>query len=44
MASGTQENLWGIWGTAPDVVWNVGVTGTMIHFDGTAWTQSLRAG
>ncbi|GAB4202514.1 MAG: hypothetical protein OHK0013_15880 [Sandaracinaceae bacterium] len=43
MESGTEEDLWGVWGATPDNVWAVGGTGfspsepTLLHFDGTAW-------
>lgn len=46
--SGTTENLWGVWGAAPDDLWAVGGSGfpeatpTVLHYDGTAWsTQTL---
>ncbi|MEM9073345.1 MAG: hypothetical protein AAGE52_32875 [Myxococcota bacterium] len=40
----TSENLWGVWGAAPDDVYAVGGSGrsgsvaTVIHFDGSGWT------
>lgn len=43
MASGTTEDLWGVWGAAPNDVWAVGgsgfpgATATLIHYDGTSW-------
>ena len=43
-ASPTAEDLWGVWGAAPDDVWAVGGRGrmagqaTLLHFDGDAWS------
>lgn len=40
----TEENLWGVWGAAPDDVWVVGGSGrtesvaTLLHYDGSEWT------
>lgn len=42
----TTEDLWGIWGVAPDDLWAVGGSGletseaVILHFDGEAWSQS----
>lgn len=42
----TTEDLWGIWGSAPDDVWAVGGRGraegqaTVLRFDGTSWTAA----
>jgi hypothetical protein len=39
----TSQNLWGVWGAAPDDLWAVGGSGnkdgdaTLLHFDGSAW-------
>ena len=35
----TQAQLLSVWGRAADDVWAVGFDGTIIHFDGTTWTQ-----
>lgn len=41
----TDQNLWGVWGAAPDDLWAVGGAGraagqaTLLHYDGTAWTR-----
>ena len=43
--SPTTEDLWGVWGAAPNDLWAVGGRGrmdgqaTLLHFDGSAWTQ-----
>src|SRR5690606_17151491 len=45
MATPTTENLWGIWGAAPDALWAVGGSGetgakaTRLFFDGEAWAE-----
>ncbi len=31
--------LSGVWGSGPDDVWTVGVEGTVLHYDGTEWSQ-----
>lgn len=42
----TDEDLWGIWGAAPDDLWAVGGRGreagqeTLLHYDGNAWTSA----
>lgn len=42
--SGTTEDLWGVWGAAPNDLWAVGgsgfveATATILHYDGSAWT------
>lgn len=42
--SGTTEDLWGIWGSAPDDVWAVGgsgfpgATATLLHRDAAGWS------
>lgn len=39
------EDLWGVWGAAPDDLWAVGGRGreagqqTILHYDGQAWTK-----
>lgn len=43
-ASGTTENLWGIWGSSPTDLWAVGGSGfpdavpTLLHRDATGWS------
>lgn len=44
VTSPTDQDLWGVWGAAPDDVWAVGGTArgvdgipTLLHFDGSAW-------
>jgi hypothetical protein len=39
MDSPSTEDLNGIWGFAQNDVWAVGAKGTILHFDGSAWTQ-----
>lgn len=36
--------LFGVWGTAPNNVTAVGFGGTILHFDGTSWTDVRPAG
>ena len=38
VASGTTENLNGVWGTSPTDVYAVGRAGTILHYDGTGWS------
>lgn len=39
----TDQNLWGVWGAAPDDLWSVGGSGkndgdaTLLHYDGATW-------
>lgn len=46
-SSGTTEDLWGVWGAAPDDLWAVGGSGqkgavpTLLHFDGAGWSASV---
>lgn len=41
----TTEDLWGVWGAAPDDMWAVGGRGrgpgqeTILHYDGATWTK-----
>jgi hypothetical protein len=41
----TTEDLWGVWGAAPDDLWAVGGRGraegqdTILHYDGATWTK-----
>lgn len=37
MSSGTSVTLNGVWGTGTNNVFAVGVPGTVLHYDGTAW-------
>lgn len=45
-ASPTTEDLWGIWGAAPNDLWAVGGRGlaegqaTLLHFDGATWSTA----
>ncbi|MFW6050061.1 MAG: hypothetical protein ACODAU_02735 [Myxococcota bacterium] len=47
MATPTTEDLWGVWGAAPDDVWAVGGSGrtgsvaTVLHFDGASWETEV---
>jgi hypothetical protein len=38
-ASPTTETLWGIWGSSGTDVFAVGLSGTILHYDGSAWTK-----
>jgi hypothetical protein len=38
MASGTTQNLRGVWGSSSSDVWAVGQAGTVLRFNGTAWS------
>ena len=38
-ATGTTQSLNGVWGTSPEDVWVVGDHGTILHWDGKAWTS-----
>ena len=46
VASPTDQDLWGVWGSAPNDVWAVGGSArlasgvpTLLHYDGAAWTS-----
>jgi hypothetical protein len=39
MASGTTSNLRSVWGSGSSDVWAGGVLGTLLHYDGTSWSQ-----
>ncbi|MGA6924948.1 MAG: outer membrane protein transport protein, partial [Desulfosarcina sp.] len=43
MQSGTTEDLYGIWGSAANDLFAVGMAGTILHFDGTAWQAMASA-
>ncbi|MEQ9502741.1 MAG: hypothetical protein RIT81_38080 [Deltaproteobacteria bacterium] len=34
------HTLQGVWGPAPDDIWAVGANGTILHWDGAAWTDA----
>src|SRR5262245_35571670 len=38
VASGTEQTLNRVWGAGPNDIWAVGAGGTIVHFDGTAWS------
>lgn len=38
MPSATTRNLRSLWGSSPSDIWAGGASGTVLHFDGTAWT------
>lgn len=38
MDAGTTNSIYGIWGAAPDNVFAVGDNGTILHYNGTAWS------
>jgi acetyl esterase/lipase len=44
MASGTTNNLTGLWGPSPTDLFAVGPKGTILHFDGRAWSPMTVAG
>ncbi len=43
--TGTDQDLWGVWGAAPDDLWAVGGGGlregdaTLLHYDGNEWAE-----
>jgi hypothetical protein len=39
MTSGTTEVLMGVWGSTGTDVYAVGDKGTIIHYDGTQWSE-----
>jgi hypothetical protein len=39
MVSGTTSNLRSVWGSGPSDVWAGGALGTLLHYDGTSWSQ-----
>ena len=43
MASPVNSALFGIWGSTPNDIYAVGVTGTILHYDGASWS-ALGAG
>lgn len=46
-AAPTTQDLWGVWGAAPDDLWAVGGGGlaagqaTLLHYDGATWTSQV---
>jgi len=42
MTDNTTNNLYGIWGSASDNVFAVGASGTILHYDGSAWSTMTR--
>jgi hypothetical protein len=40
----TTSTLRGLWGSAADDVWTVGDGGTILHWDGKAWSSRLKSG
>ena len=41
MTSGTSEHLHGVWGTSSSDVYAVGEDGTILRYDGAAWSESV---
>lgn len=39
----SNDDLRGLWGSSASDVWAVGAYGTILHFDGDAWTQATAA-
>jgi trimeric autotransporter adhesin len=39
-ASGTKASLAGVWGSGANDVWAVGAGGTLLHWDGAAWSAT----
>ena len=39
-----KEAYFKVWGTGPDDVWVIGDKGAVLHFDGSAWTQTVLDG
>ena len=39
MVSGTTANLRSVWGSSSSDVWAGGVSGTLLHYDGTSWSH-----
>jgi len=39
MSSGTTAHLTAVWGTSPSDVWVGGTTSTLLHYDGSSWSQ-----
>jgi hypothetical protein len=37
-ASGPKKNLRGVWGSSANDIWAVGEGGTIVHFNGGAWS------
>ncbi len=39
MESGTTATLYGVWGSTGSAVFAVGTDGTILHYDGSIWTE-----
>ena len=39
MSSGTSEYLFGVWGSDGDDVFVVGDSGTILHYNGSSWSE-----
>jgi hypothetical protein len=39
--SGTSAQLHGVWGTSPSNIFAVGLSGTILHWNGTTWTSQV---
>ena len=39
MSSGTTDNLESVWGSSGDDVFAVGGGGTILHYEGSAWSD-----
>ena len=39
MISGTNDRVWGVWGTSSSDVFAVGNYGTILHYDGSTWSE-----
>jgi hypothetical protein len=44
LGSATTQDLYGIYGTSATDAWAVGLSGVLLHWDGTAWTASQQSG
>ena len=42
--SGTANYLYGVWGSSDNDVWAVGMFGTILHYNGTAWSTVMTSG
>jgi len=39
MSSGTRDNLWEIWGSSSSDVYAVGLSYSILHYDGSTWSS-----